>query len=159
MCGVRLACSAIAVGADTSNIYYFAVRPFASGAGLIAFFPAALSSGGGGGESEGGIYSSSSTDGYIWRAPRRLLASPVLSEFRTSDYPIDGFAALHPLAARAGAAAMPPLADGAGRAGWTYATLCSNARRIASAAAAHLVIETPPPPLICSLCLCRCSSD
>ena len=33
---------------------------------------------------------SSSTDGVTWRAPERLLASNILPEWRTGDYPVDG---------------------------------------------------------------------
>lgn len=85
----------VTLGATSSNIYYFAVRTLrgdSDGAaeGLVAFFPAVL------GE-EGGLFASTSDDGLLWRAPRRLLPSPVLPEWRTPDYPVDGYGLLPPV--------------------------------------------------------------
>ena len=53
--------------------------------------------------SQGGLYTSSSEDGVTWRTPQRLLASAVLPEYRTADYPIDGDGLFAPTAAEHGA--------------------------------------------------------
>ena len=78
----------VPLGASASNIYFFAVRPL--GDRLVAFFPAVLSRRGTQQAPEGGLYASTSEDGIEWRRPERLIASRVLPEWRTADYPVDG---------------------------------------------------------------------
>ena len=107
----------VPLGIGTSNLYFFAVRPMADGARLVAYFPAVFtrrlssadatsgnpslpSSSSSSSFSyptasstetlEGGIYASTSEDGVTWRRPQRILASDVLPEWRTADYPVDG---------------------------------------------------------------------
>ena len=60
----------------------FAGRPRDSRALLLGLFPAAI-------EGRGGLYAAVSLDGVAWTAPRRLLNSRVLTDWRTQDHPVE----------------------------------------------------------------------